>query len=254
MTTRRRSCRRGFTLLEFAISIAMILVLLAILLPALSAGRVASRRSVCADHLRELGEGIVQTVEDLGAFPGLYSEAGWRWGGFRFSRAMEQPYLDYERPFNPHLVLMRPPARLLELFQCPADSGIRGDVDTSGTGPRTVFEAYGTSYRANDRLFDARLAGVSETARPLHLDEIAMAPSKLVVMGDPVWYEVYEQTGRHADWHEQPGVGNLLLLDGSVRFQAVRRKGKHGPAVLEPVWTPAPPPPIVDQTAARPPR
>jgi prepilin-type N-terminal cleavage/methylation domain-containing protein len=234
MTMRRHS--RGFTLLEFAISIVMIAVLIAILLPALSAGRVASRRSVCADHLRELGEGIAQAVEHDDAFPGLYSEAGWRWGGFRFSRAMGRPYLDYDRPLNPHLELMAPIPRLYELFQCPADSGIRGDLETTGTGLRTAFQAYGTSYRANDRLFDARLAGVSDVNRPLRLGEITMAPSKLVVLGDPVWYEVYEQTGRHADWHEQPGLGNLLLLDGSVRFQSVRRKGKRGPAVLEPVW------------------
>ena len=162
MTTRHPP--RGFTLLECAISIAMIAVLLAILLPALNAGRAASRRTACADHLRHLGVAIDQIVEEAGEFPGVYSEAGWRWGGVRFSRAMGRAYIDFDRPLNPHLALMMPTDRLEQLFLCPADAGIRGDLETTGTGTRTAFEAYGTSYRANDRLFDARQAGVRRAA------------------------------------------------------------------------------------------
>jgi prepilin-type processing-associated H-X9-DG protein len=53
-------------------------------------------------------------------------------------------------------------------------------------------------------------------------------------MGDPVWYEVAEETGRKADWHGQPNAGNLLFLDGSVRFLTVRPRRIVGPILFDP--------------------
>jgi prepilin-type processing-associated H-X9-DG protein len=53
-------------------------------------------------------------------------------------------------------------------------------------------------------------------------------------MGDPVWYERAEETGRSADWHGVAGAGNLLFMDGSVRFQPVRPRTVAGPIVFDP--------------------
>lgn len=225
--------RTGFTLLELLVSIVLIVLLMAILMPALQSGRTSSRRAAGADNLRQLAEVVDRYLEATGGFPGLYVSADWQWGGVRFSAGSQRSFIDYDRPLNRYL----PPGNRApeNLFYAPADAGIRGELLEVGTGGRTCYRAFGTSYRANARLFDAAAAGVSASPRPLLRNEITTSPSRLLVLGDPVWFEEYEQTGRNASWYGEEGVGNLLFLDGSVRYQRMRPKGQRGPAVVEPV-------------------
>ena len=103
-----------------------------------------------------------------------------------------------------------------------------------GTGDRTAYEAFGTSYRANAALL-APAADGSRSGRGLHRNEITTAASRLVVTGDPFWYEVLESTGRVAAWHGKPDAGNLLFLDGSVRFVPVEPRPQIGAAVFDPL-------------------
>ena len=53
-------------------------------------------------------------------------------------------------------------------------------------------------------------------------------------MGDPLWYEVREKTGRDANWHGDAEKCNLLFLDGTVKYMTVLPKPRVGPAVYEP--------------------
>jgi hypothetical protein len=145
----------------------------------------------------------------------------------RFSRLDETTaLLDHNLPLNRYLPVQRLDAPAEALFRCPADRGITGETGGVGTGDRTAYEAFGTSYRANAALLAPPVGGGTGPGRGLHFNEITTAASRLVVMGDPVWYEVLESTGRMAAWHGRLDAGNLLLF-ASCPSSPARRSGRR---------------------------
>jgi prepilin-type N-terminal cleavage/methylation domain-containing protein/prepilin-type processing-associated H-X9-DG protein len=227
--------RRAFSLLELAISLAIVTLLLSILLPALASARVVSRREHCGENQRRLGVAwLLYLADHREQFPYVPVQTGWHYGGVRFSTIDERPFLDSQRPLTPYVATVG--TDVAALFRCPSDQGITGPGGQIGTGERTAFRAYGTSYRANDRLLDAQRAGIEGVRRGLRRSEIMTVPSRMVVMGTPLWYEVYEGTGRDAAWHGDPDKANFLFLDGAVRYQRIypRDSAGRGPVVIDP--------------------
>jgi prepilin-type processing-associated H-X9-DG protein len=147
----------------------------------------------------------------------------------------ESPFLDMSRPLSRWMSPSRVTGPEAAGFCCPADRGITGEASEFGTGRRTACRSFGTSYRGNAPLFDARLAGITDEPRGIRREEITATPSRLLVIGDAGWYENAEATGRNADWHGRPGYANLLFLDGSVRFREVLPRGQGGPVVFDPI-------------------
>ncbi len=235
---RTRSRYYAFTLLELLIAVVIVSALLAILLPTLTSARIASYRADCARNQAVLSEAWHLYIEaNEQRFPVIYDEPGWFYGGLRFSRINRSPFLDFDRPLNrfvPRSSLIRYGE---QMFECPADTGIRGEIAGAGTGDQSAYRAFGTSYRANAALL--RPDSSDEVNQPvgIGLNQITTAPSRLVVMGDAVWYEVRQDTGRNADWHATPNAGNLLFLDGSVRFVTIEPEPAVGPAVFDPFAT-----------------
>jgi len=231
----RTGIQNGFTILELVISLVLVIVLLTLLVPALDSARTISQRERCAEQLATLGR-VLQEYSDAHGdrLPYAPGHSSWNYGGLRYSEATRGSFLDQSMPLNRWLINTMPQRREGDLFCCPADYGIRGSHPQAGTGPRTCCRAFGTSYRANPKLFNAALAGVADQPRGMYRSEITAAPSRLLVLGDAVWYEVYERTGRDANWHGEAGIGNVLFLDGSVKFQAMRPKDQVGPITLSP--------------------
>lgn len=66
----------GFTVLELLASLAVVGILLAVTLPALSAAREAARRAECTNHLKQLGLALHNYEDSFRCLP-----AGWQWEG-----------------------------------------------------------------------------------------------------------------------------------------------------------------------------
>lgn len=62
--------RKGFTLIEVLVVVAIIALLVAILLPSLQAARMASKRSISASNMKQIGVAITMYSQEFGgAFP-----------------------------------------------------------------------------------------------------------------------------------------------------------------------------------------
>lgn len=61
--------KRAFTLIELLIVIAIIIILCAFLLPAISSAKERARRIVCANNLKQIGNALMLFANDYGKYP-----------------------------------------------------------------------------------------------------------------------------------------------------------------------------------------
>ncbi len=66
--------RRGFTLVEMLVVIAIILILVGLLLPAIVAARNAAQGVQCQSNLRQLGEAVIMYRDQFGSYPQYRAE------------------------------------------------------------------------------------------------------------------------------------------------------------------------------------
>ncbi len=125
--------RRGFTLVELLVVIAIIGVLIALLLPAVQAAREASRRTQCANNLKQLGIAI-QNYELLlrGLPPGALVTrlpGGSIWTSYLGPHARILPFLEQNNVFAAmnidtvygDLLNKEAVGRVIDGFLCPSE-------------------------------------------------------------------------------------------------------------------------------------
>ena len=104
--------KRAFTLIELLVLIAIISLLAAIVLPALSRVRESGRRTSCLSNLKQIGLGVLMYIQDYDEkFPSgrITAQAGgivggWSWAGEIY------PYVKTDK-----------------VFKCPSDSFVPAD-------------------------------------------------------------------------------------------------------------------------------
>lgn len=215
--TPRAVGRRGFTILEAVSALVVVIVLISLLLPMLFRARNQARLDRCRLNQASIGSAWLMHLRETQAFPDIEEEPDWRYAGVSFSRVSGAPSLDFSRPLNRHLEARWRRPGDLNIFESPLDRGIVSPSTRDGTSGQTAYRYFGTSYRANALLLDARLSQIDQVRRPLRLAEVTREHDTVVLMGPPFWFEVLYRTGRSANWYARPGGGPVLFVDGSVR-------------------------------------
>lgn len=227
---RHPSARQGFSIIELLVSIAVIAVLLSLLLPMLVHARRVSSTAQCSSNLRQVGVAMLSYLHDNEVFPKHAEQPDWRYGGVHFTGMSQVAAMDPSRPINRYLREDTGEAddrAMTMIFRCAGDRGVfrRDDArDLRSVLPRvTAYQTYGTSYRANPYLMDSTRAGIDKLRRPLRVNEVFVATSRLLMIGDATWYYATRKPGMQdsqlvASWHGKRDSGNMLAMDGSVQF------------------------------------
>lgn len=213
--------RKGFTLIELLVVLAIIAILSALLLPVLSAARIAAQGSGCQSNLRQLGLSIQAYMQDwdgycprglefMDQYDSLVSVAYLDRDGIDGVvewRAMRDSGTTVNHVLQPYGVTP-------SLWRCPADTGIylaNADSDDPLNGRKTCFERFGSSYRYFSAL---GVFQVNETD--------LKTETRLPVMCDATgyWHTKFNRWTRYYQSDADAQMGrwqmNVLYLDAHV--------------------------------------
>jgi prepilin-type N-terminal cleavage/methylation domain-containing protein/prepilin-type processing-associated H-X9-DG protein len=126
--------RLAFTLIELLVVIAIIGILVALLLPAVQAARESSRRSQCANSLKQIGIALAHYHDRTRHFPAGYVSwldangneigPGWGWGSCLLADLEQATVAQYIRTTIDitQNVNQVPRQTVLPIFRCPSDN------------------------------------------------------------------------------------------------------------------------------------
>lgn len=192
--------RKGFTLVELLVVIAVIGMLVALLLPAVQAAREAARRSQCQNNLRQIGVAMHNFHSAHGKFPpGFVSKApaqnedglgpGWGWAAHLLPHLEEanlQVWLDREITDPIHDTVR---VTSLPIFLCPSESGTTQTfsvADDSGAELTTVAFANYVGVGGTDEVtgFPDTGTGVLFRNKSVRIAEITDGTSNTIMISE----------------------------------------------------------------------
>lgn len=240
LTSHHRS-RLGVTLVELLVSIGIIGLLAALIMPAVHSSRESARRTECLSHIKQLILACHEHEATHGFFPMPFAE--------RESWTVRiLPYLDQSKPPAPVNGVSRGEKQIVSVFQCPSDPEATGEVNSS----------FGQSYFPNDGygLFARNGFYQSESGIPMQVkhmtdgQSVTMAFSERRASLSPTLHQDYSSPvwiGRDirktsafiadmdafADECEQRSSPPLTILTNTLCFNSIqtpnRRSCGNGP-------------------------
>ncbi|MBI4579755.1 MAG: prepilin-type N-terminal cleavage/methylation domain-containing protein [Planctomycetes bacterium] len=235
----------GFTLVEVLVVVAIIALLVAILLPTLTAARAEVRRIACEANLKQLHVAWTTYLDMFkGFFPGgmnlEYNYGGLQGEGSQFFG--NNPDMPVPKPLNRCLNMPLVVRTGGEVFRCPDDAG------TPFVRP-SARRYYGTSYFPNHLLVGRNiwvlpgkpceavwieLAGDpwAWPVRPGMLENLNRAKvdnaAQLVLIGDYAWLDNWDDSVPDVFpfWHRRKRTHNIAFMDGYGEYVRIR-KGIH---------------------------
>ncbi len=224
--------------------VAVISILIAMLLPALSKMRQATWITVCASNQRQLGGGLqTYMLENHQSFPPKHvgSQFSW-WGqsgtGAGYGNTAADNMGPEDRVLNAYIGGPHQYGAKLPMTLCPADTG-----GQSSTGAAFASHGgfYGTSYGSNTHTSDV-YGGLVDHANGMpgrgRTIRAVKSPARMVVAADngaycPQWWTVGQWTtygGGAWYWHGQAMTWNLMFADGHVTFTETAVQTLSAPA------------------------
>lgn len=193
---KNRTHQTAFTLVELLVVLAVIAILSALLLPALSTAKEKARRTVCSNNLRQVNLAIRQYADDWGdGWPVLPEPNPYPNGVGAYYKQMVKTYLGLAGPASPDE----------KVFSCPADRVLQTQLGHAFTS--YTFNGFEVSPGAIPRITGQKLSAIKKPAK-------AVTAGEWPAFFGGSWHPVVDQAYRDAN-------DMLAFVDGHVGFTRI---------------------------------